>query len=795
MYSDIFTGLFQSFIDKNPFLLVNSSNSKYINISFQNVKTPDKKMLEKDIQYFESLMKELKNQKICININNIYSLVFNECININSDISKQKVICSLLKDYLSKIINEIEAHFLGTLEDKYSNDGNHTKSQRCKNNKKNLKITIKLLFLVLVFMLNKYKDIVENTFKGCVIKGINVKNLKINKIREELFLLIILQQNLYWMNIIIDGLLAIFQNLKNNKFKMLVNGDTEFNNLDANFKLYCFECFLNLFNIVKKYSSIKLNVGASRFYDILFNTNFTAKDNINSCDNNIFLPLNIGLIDNNIFKLFECFIYEFLNDIDTMLRYFDYLKSKENKNDNDNYEILYGFGIYLCEFIKLITFVRNEDISKVDFFNFYIFSYKLLTNYFSNLNIYLYGIYTKLCDVVNGYPIIIKPDLNLNYLQNLSNSLKDMLFNFMISSYNNDTLKDIYSFNEILINSIVSHCFIKTIISLYSLLVNGEHKSLLSEIISILLDNINKYKLILPLKSHFYKELMTHNYLLIFDEFLINNENKLISYFQDSLGSKKSKSNINNLLNKFNETLSCLFNHYNPVNFLYSNHIMFKIREILSNSGMTFPESKYNTSNIFLRYIYSDTNYLNYKDIPITDLTSSEKFSPNFRTNTKQNIHYENLNEISFDNITYDKESDNDENNIGFPLDDYLDESTVKLFSNIEINEYKFQNCGYKSCLVKSSIEKNYSIILVQSDELIEKIGIDEKLKENILNIMENNQYTDKIVYKSIQEKVINPGNTHINVNNYFYENIKYYDLKFEMNYFEFQEQIKELLL
>ena len=795
MYSDIFTGLFQSFIDKNPFLLVNSSNSKYINISFQNVKTPDKKMLEKDIQYFESLMKELKNQKICININNIYSLVFNECININSDISKQKVICSLLKDYLSKIINEIEAHFLGTLEDKYSNDGNHTKSQRCKNNKKNLKITIKLLFLVLVFMLNKYKDIVENTFKGCVIKGINVKNLKTNKIREELFLLIILQQNLYWMNIIIDGLLAIFQNLKNNKFKMLVNGDTEFNNLDANFKLYCFECFLNLFNIVKKYSSIKLNDGASRFYDILFNTNFTAKDNINSCDNNIFLPLNIGLIDNNIFKLFECFIYEFLNDIDTMLRYFDYLKSKENNNDNDYYGILYGFGIYLCEFIKLITFVRNEDISKVDFFNFHIFSYKLLTNYFSNLNIYLYGIYTKLCNVVNGYPIIIKPDLNLNYLQNLSNSLKDMLFNFMISSFNNDTLKDIYSFNEILINSIVSHCFIKTIISLYSLLVNGEHKSLLSEIISILLDNINKYKLILPLKSHFYKELMTHNYLLILDEFLINNENKLISYFQDSLGSKKSKSNINNMLNKFNETLSCLFNHYNPVNFLYSNHIMFKIREILSNSGMIFPESKYNTSNIFLRYIYSDTNYLNYKDIPITDLTSSEKFSPNFRSNTKQNIQYENLNEISFDNITYDKESDNDENNIGFPLDDYLDESTVKLFSNIEINEYKFQNCGYKSCLVKSSIEKNYSIILVQSDELIEKIGIDEKLKENILNIMENNQYTDKIVYKSIQEKVINPGNTYINVNNYFYENIKYYDLKFEMNYFEFQEQIKELLL
>ena len=32
MYSEIFTGLFQSFIDKNPFLLVNSYNANYINI-------------------------------------------------------------------------------------------------------------------------------------------------------------------------------------------------------------------------------------------------------------------------------------------------------------------------------------------------------------------------------------------------------------------------------------------------------------------------------------------------------------------------------------------------------------------------------------------------------------------------------------------------------------------------------------------------------------------------------------------------------------------------------------------
>ena len=60
---------------------------------------------------------------------------------------------------------------------------------------------------------------------------------------------------------------------------------------------------------------------------------------------------------------------------------------------------------------------------------------------------------------------------------------------------------------------------------------------------------------------------------------------------------------------------------------------------------------------------------------------------------------------------------------------------------------------------------------------------------------MENIQYSDKNVYKLIQEKVLHPNNRNIIINDYFYENIKYYDLKFEMNFFEYQNKIKELLI
>jgi hypothetical protein len=366
----------------------------------------------------------------------------------------------------------------------------------------------------------------------------------------------------------------------------------------------------------------------------------------------------------------------------------------------------------------------------------------------------------------------------------------------MISSYNNDTLKDSYSFNEILINSMISHCFIKSIISIYSLIVNGEHQNLPFEIMSKLLDNINKYKIILPLKSHFYKELITHNYLLILDEFLVNNEKELILHFKGKHGTKKSEQYINNLINKYIDTLSCLFNHYNVINFLYSNHIMFQLNNILSKSGFKFPElNSSNTSNIFLRYIFSNNNFLHYKDIPISELNLNEKIIPNFRTNSKHNTNNFENNEINSDDMTINKEINANADNIGFDLDEYLDKNKVELFNNINIDGYEYINYGYKSYLMKNSTENNYSIIFCQNDGFVEKLGIDENLKENILNIMENNQYTDKTVFKFIQEKVINPENRNICINNYFYENIKYYDLKFEMNYFDYQNQIKELLI
>ena len=801
MYAHIFNKLFQSFLDKNSFLIINSSVKNYTisSYDFTNISNilPNEKillnnMLLNDCNHFNRIRNDLDNQKIKNNLTSIYCLLFNECININNEETQKKLICSALRKYLSNIFDEIGQNLLSTLEDKCSNNANYSKSQKYKRNKNDLKITIELIFLIIVYMINKYKNIIDNTNNNYLIKGINIKCLKTNKVQEELFFILILQQNLYWMEILLHCLFLIFQKLKNNKYRMLINADTEFNKLDETFKSSCFNCFLPLFSLIQKYST---NMSHFTIIDFLFDTKNIFNNNTNT---NTFLPLKINKIENVIFKLFECFIYEFLYDIDSLWKYFDNLKvTIMDESFSDYSQIIYGFGLYLCNFIKDIAFLRNDNLTKIDFFNFYIFSYNLITNYFSKLNNHLYNLYVGLYDIIKKKYIITSSKINLYYLQSLSNSLKDMLFNFMVFSFYNDSLKDIYVYNEILLNAIIAHCFIKVIIPIYSLIINGNTNHILIDILQILIDNVNKYKIILPLKCHFHKELFTHNFLLILDYFLVNYENELTCFIKENNNNKEIYYKIHNLKNKFNKSLSCLFDHYNYINFIYSNHIMFMFNKILNNSNII---STNNLDNIILRYIPNDKNFLHYKDINLNIITY--RGLDNFNTNNKDtyltfiepiiknvSVNTTFYRRNIFNNYRYD--------NIGYSLGDNFDQSTCRLIGQIEIEGYEKIIINNKPYLLKTpTINKNcnYSIVLGHNGEDIEILGIDNNFDDNILKIMENIQYTDKFMFALIQEKIINEDRN-IKVAHSFKNNLKYYDLKFKMDFFEYQNQIKHLLL
>ena len=139
MYKNLFNNLFQEFIDKNPFLVVNSRIKNYTisSYDFTNISTilPNEKILLKNMLFhdsnqFNEIRKGLKNEIIEKNITSAYCLIFNECVNINNEPHQKNLISSALKKYMSNIINEININVLETLEDKYLNNQNYDLCQK-----------------------------------------------------------------------------------------------------------------------------------------------------------------------------------------------------------------------------------------------------------------------------------------------------------------------------------------------------------------------------------------------------------------------------------------------------------------------------------------------------------------------------------------------------------------------------------------------------------------------------------------------------------------------------------------
>jgi hypothetical protein len=213
--------------------------------------------------------------------------------------------------------------------------------------------------------------------------------------------------------------------------------------------------------------------------------------------------------------------------------------------------------------------------------------------------------------------------------------------------------------------------------------------------------------------------------------------------------------------------------------------------KILNNSGFT----KYDLNNhIILRYIPNDKNSLYYKDLKLNLIPSLNNNDNKYSLKTRKDININNNNDISPNKTV------SEDKMFGYSLDYNFDKKTISLLQQIKLDEYDFLSINDKKYFVKVEVSKkngcdlNYSNILANNGDFIEILGIDKKTDENILKIMENILYTDKYIFKFIQEKIIN-NNNRIKVSSNFHNNLKYYDLSFKMNFFQYQNQIKELLL
>ena len=801
MNKNIFNDFFLSFIDKcpklktnynikNSYIMTNNYYYEYKNSSsiIFNDNYFLKNMSFDDFQNFKELRDRLTNKNISFKISNIYALLFNECLNIklvNNNQNKDDIECykniisNILKENLDIILYENQSNILTYLK-------NRADTKIIREFRKDIRITIELIFLLIVYIFNYYKNIIESNDEHSMLKDKKFKKIII--VKEELYFIFFIQENLYWIKIVVEYLNIILKILKDIKIKLDLNKNF---NLNKNSQILCIKNFISLFSLIQKYLSLKIN----KYYPYitvinkLFNKNNANEIIINNNKNSDTLGikydsemnkdniiLDINEINNVIFVLFECFIYEFSSTNKNLYKCFSYsIKIM-------NYQNLYGFGIYLCDYLRSDLFIKNENLIQFIYLNNSSSNDLIPYNkYFSILNKYLYQLLNGFHNLIDDKNNNSELNINYNFLKSLSNSINDLLFSFMIFSFHHDTLRDIYTDNEMLLNLIITHCLIETVIKIYFINLNYDENNILFETLNMLIENVNKYKIVLPLKCHFHKENLVHNFLILLDSFLFSYQRTITYEFTNKINSKEITL-ISNLKNKFYEVLACLVNHYNNINFIYSNHILYLFNNILKNSGFykfnKNKDSENNLNNIILRFIPNETNTLYYIDYYLNVIENVED-KYNKRNNDIYNINNNKL--------------------IGYCLEDNNINKIIKYINVNNVEGYELKIINNKNYLIKNKGKDNFNsdycdiFIYNKKYTTIEEMYKKEQFKE--LFLMQDIKFSDKKIYKLIVEKILNTANDNIDVTDNFYYNLNYYDLQFKMEYFEYQNQIKKLLI
>ena len=136
---------------------------------------------------------------------------------------------------------------------------------------------------------------------------------------------------------------------------------------------------------------------------------------------------------------------------------------------------------------------------------------------------------------------------------------------------------------------------------------------------------------------------------------------------------------------------------------------------------------------------------------------------------------------------------------IGYCLEDNNINRIIQYIKENNLEGYEFKNINNKNYLIKNyekdKNNSNYCDIFVDNEKYNPIWKKNKKEEYKNLNLMEDINNSDKIIYKLIVEKILNTTNENINVTDNFYYNLNYYDLQFKMDYFEYQNQIKKLLI
>ena len=689
------------------------------------------------------------------------------------------------------------------------------------------------LINIIIFMFKKQYSILDYFNKNTNLDNeINKMNLNSNKeyIQMEINMLFIVHKNRIWLEPLITLLEQIFKFIISNNFCRFINFKLE------KYKKKEKEGEISKDEIIKKIDS---------YIDYIFDdkeilkTIFTVITKYNSLNNN-------NIIIGSIIPI---------NDLNTLAQrffniYIIFLMNKNIITATSNDEQIYCLGINL---LNCILNSKYKDLNYgVDFMCYFYGAQNFFDEIFDEINIKIINGINDLISYLKARCLNIQMP-NLNLLQNLENFLKDYIMYSLIACYNKDSLCDCFMNCEkqkqlfISFGLIRAYLFIcKSINKSLNGILNNENMNItfdvekkrqiiIQNIFDDLLTELNKYKIVLPVKIFLYKNYILQSILavlhsfvkLFYKEILLANIDKFIFYNDISFIKDLSES-INNLF------------------FLLGNDILYYLK-FPSNSKNNNNEYYYTSYSMPYLRIIDDINPIDYYSIAQTRM-----FNPTFRTSRSNTIKFttqildsdidkENSDNNSLGNsFILPKASDNvitsvlfkknlNNNSIndkfeytimptntfksnisrtvmkkrkGFQISEYFyryDITSImdnfkkdKLFLLPKIGfEYKTENDHHYIYInTEENNNYNYSQVINFSKNDVSNISLNNS---SLYNILKNEPFSSQIIEKLYMDLLegFNESNKGRNCENSF----KFYDINFNMDYFTFVEKCKEFIL
>ena len=689
------------------------------------------------------------------------------------------------------------------------------------------------LINIVIFMFKKQYSILDYFNKNFNLDNeINKMNLNSNKeyIQMEINMLFIIHKNRIWLEPLTTLLEQILKFIISNNFCKFINFKLD------KYKKKEKEGEITKDEIIKKIDSFIDYIISDK--EIL-KTIFTVVSKYYSLNNS-------NVIIHSIIPI---------NELNTLAQrffniYIIFLMNKNIVTATLNDEQIFSLGINL---LNCLLNSKYKDMNYgVDFMSYFYGAQKFFEEIFDEINIKIInGINDLISYLKAGCLNIQMPNLNL--LQNLDNSLKDYILYSLISCFNKDSLCDCFMNCEkqkqlfISFGLIRAYLFIcKSINKSLNGIINSENMNItfnadknrqiiIQNIFDDLLTELNKYKIVLPVKIFLYKNYILQCILsvlytfvkLFYKEILSGNTDKFIFYNDISFIKDLSES-INNLF------------------FLLGNDILYYLK---------FPSNPKNNNNEYYYTPYSmpylriidETNPIDYYSI-----TQTKMFNPTFRISRSNTIKFST--QILGSDI--DKENNNNSNlGSSFILQkatnnqitsalfkrslnnnsindkfEYTIMPTNTFQSNISRTVMKKRKCfqmseyfyRYDITSIKDKFKKdkllllpkigfkyktenekhyiyinteennnfNYSQIIHLSKNDVSNISLNNS---SLYNILKNEPFSSQIIEKLYLDLLegFDESNKGRNCENSF----KYYDINFNMDYFTFVERCKEFIL